>query len=68
MASARDRARTHAGRGELNNQIDLLTEKFRESDATFYNEYQTSRSIVTNATSRKGKDATVTPVVVAKAA
>ena len=52
----------------LNNQIDPLTEKLRESDATFYNEYQTSRSIVTNATSRTGKDVTVTSVVVAKAA
>ena len=52
----------------LNNQIDPLTEKFRESDATFYNEYQTARSIVSNATSCTGKDATVVPVVVAKAA
>ena len=51
----------------LNNQIDPLTEKFRESDATFYNEYQTARSIVSNATARTGKDATVVPVVVAKA-
>lgn len=51
----------------LNNQIDPLTEKFRDSDATFYNEYKTSRSIVTNATSRETKP-TVAPVGVPKAA
>ena len=52
----------------LHNQIDPLTEKFRESDATFYNEYQTSRSIVTNATSHEGKTPTLATVVVPKAA
>ena len=52
----------------LNNQIDPLTEKFRSSDASFYNEYQTARSIVTNATSRAGKDSTVTTVTIPKAA
>lgn len=52
----------------LNNQIDPLTEKFRESEAAFYNEYQTSRSIVSNATSRESKTVNITPVNVQKAA
>ncbi len=52
----------------LNHQIDPLTEKFRESEAPFYNEYQTARSIVTNATSRTSREAKVVPVVVPKAA
>lgn len=52
----------------LNNQIDPLTEKFRDSDASFYNEFQTARSIVTNATARETKTVTVTTVDVPKAA
>ncbi len=53
---------------ELNNQIDPLTEKFRDSAPTYYNEYQTARSIVTNATSRETKVITTATVVVPKAA
>jgi hypothetical protein len=52
----------------LNNQIDPLKEKFRESDATFCNEYRTSRSIVTNAASRGSGDAAVSTVTMTKAA
>ncbi len=43
----------------LNKQVDPLTEKFRKSDAAFYNEYKTARSIVTNAASRGKNEATV---------
>lgn len=52
----------------LNNQIDPLTEKFRESEAAFYNEFQTARSIVSNAATREAKAATITTVNVPKAA
>ena len=52
----------------LNNQIDPLTEKFRDSDAVFYNEYRTSRSIVTNAATRGKNEATAATVTISKAA
>jgi hypothetical protein len=52
----------------LNNQINPLTAKFRESDATLYNEYRTSQSIVTNAASRGSGDAAVSTVTMTKAA
>jgi hypothetical protein len=52
----------------LNNQIDPLTEKFRKSDATFYNEYQTARATVSNAVTREGRDVTPATVTIPKAA
>jgi hypothetical protein len=54
--------------GVLNNQIDPLAEKFRESDATYYIEYRTARAIVSNAATREVKDATRATVTIPKAA
>ncbi len=39
----------------LNNQLDPLIEKFRTTNAAFYNEYQTARAIVDSAASHEGK-------------
>ena len=39
----------------LNQQLDPLIEKFRTTNAAFYNEYQTARSIVDSAASHEGK-------------
>ena len=53
----------------LNEQLDPLIEKFKKTNAAFYHEYQTARSIVDSAASHQAKvvDASV-PLELPKAA
>jgi hypothetical protein len=39
----------------LNEELDPLIEKFKKTNAAFYNEYRTARSIVDSAASHQGK-------------
>jgi hypothetical protein len=39
----------------LNEQLDPFIEKFKKTNAAFYNEYRTARSIVDTAASHQGK-------------
>lgn len=41
----------------LTHQLDPLMEKFRETDPTFYSEYQAARVVVENAATRDGQSA-----------
>ena len=53
----------------LNNQLDPLIAKFKRTNAAFYHEYQTARSIVDSAASHQGKGVeTSLPVELPKAA